>query len=913
MGKLNDLELTAAQFALAARRWFDNNVPNSANAAKFTNLGNFVKALADNTPPLCLSAPTVSGVSKVGSILTASNGQYTHPPIGFSIRWFRGTDPIDNEANSTYIPNIDDFGQIIRYGETPADADNGEGIEYLSDPVLIDQMLFLNQLTITEATFIVNRTIEIGILNATTRSVVESDDLPLGLWIDSDRRVIGGSISDFGTYTFTLREKNSGVVRETIITIIVLDEKSLKPLTLSNYNIDENSPAGVEIGEILGSTAGSSISMVNDAGGRFILNGRKIYTAGVPTNYEAATFHEITVREALVGYINTPNDTVLTIRVNNLFEEPTLLNLEFSVADLVAGKAASGTILKTAPNSVLSATGLPNGMKIDSATRTWTYDGTGIVGTYQILITEALPDSANTPHTTQITLMVSLPAVIPSNFFFLNYGNDYASAANNTSKNDSGLNNMRKIHGLQAWLPVMSNHRLQDGRWSCFGENRTTSTQWLTNPRVNASGTVTTGYPWRPSSGSSNKSLQDAINHPAQIVHLDFPVYDAANPNALNNIKSVITTLRTAGKVIVMPNGAPYGISADGTDVTSGVPNDAAFTALTNQINKLHCRSGQPESIPGVYVYDAYNAFINPTSKASGGYRNIAGLTVNGYNDSVSGAKLRAKLIVDMLKFLWDWDSIPQKVTMPTSTGLVTPGLQKPFVNINPTMTPGTSNGSLNGGFGNSPDPAQICQGWELLSLNNSLNGIVTRGLTNSRGDFYQKLRITGSLAAGVMTSVYFQTRYPTTAAINQAFTAVGVSLQDKLRAMGWLNVDVGARGFGGSSLSLQASAATGPTTPGRASQNVTIFDFPISTVYAPWVEAGGVDLNGSWFCVQTDYMDLNETLFLPDNGGDGTATSYNSLILRWNIVVGSNFSTAQQTIDFTINFGPAGYYISQG
>lgn len=83
-------------------------------------------------------------------------------------------------------------------------------------------------------------------------------------------------------------------------------------LSLSAATIEEDSGAGTVVGSVLGVTAGSSLTLTNDAGGRFALSGVNIVAGLVSTNFQAATSHEITVRETLGSQ---SRDTALSIAV----------------------------------------------------------------------------------------------------------------------------------------------------------------------------------------------------------------------------------------------------------------------------------------------------------------------------------------------------------------------------------------------------------------------------------------------------------------------------------------------------------------------------------------------------------------------------------------------------------------------
>lgn len=95
---------------------------------------------------------------------------------------------------------------------------------------------------------------------------------------------------------------------------------TLAALSLSASSIAEGASPGAPVGELLGRTAGSTLSLLADAGGRFALSGANIVAGLTPTDFETNTSHSITVREVLAGATNTPRDTILTITVTDVAE-----------------------------------------------------------------------------------------------------------------------------------------------------------------------------------------------------------------------------------------------------------------------------------------------------------------------------------------------------------------------------------------------------------------------------------------------------------------------------------------------------------------------------------------------------------------------------------------------------------------
>lgn len=98
----------------------------------------------------------------------------------------------------------------------------------------------------------------------------------------------------------------------------------LRNLSLSPNTIVDGSPEDAFVGYLLGVTIGSTLTLEDDAGGRFKLvesgGSWSIVAGAVATDYDTATSHAITVRETLDGYDNSPHDNVLTIDVVLLVE-----------------------------------------------------------------------------------------------------------------------------------------------------------------------------------------------------------------------------------------------------------------------------------------------------------------------------------------------------------------------------------------------------------------------------------------------------------------------------------------------------------------------------------------------------------------------------------------------------------------
>ena len=120
---------------------------------------------------------------------------------------------------------------------------------------------------------------------------------------------------------------------------------TLNALTLATPTISEAAVSGTVVSTISGKTTGSTLSLTDDAGGRFALNGsNQIITGLVGFDYEAATGHNIILRETLAGATNTPRDTMIAITVTDVDDTAPVLTSP-------AGAATGGT---TANISVVS-------------------------------------------------------------------------------------------------------------------------------------------------------------------------------------------------------------------------------------------------------------------------------------------------------------------------------------------------------------------------------------------------------------------------------------------------------------------------------------------------------------------------------------------------------------------------------
>jgi hypothetical protein len=101
--------------------------------------------------------------------------------------------------------------------------------------------------------------------------------------------------------------------RAFVITVTNVLEVTLNALGISVDAIEEGSPEDTAVGTLTSTSAGSTLSLTDDAGGKFKLVAGAIVAGATPTTYPAT--EEITVRETNADATNTPRDSVIEITV----------------------------------------------------------------------------------------------------------------------------------------------------------------------------------------------------------------------------------------------------------------------------------------------------------------------------------------------------------------------------------------------------------------------------------------------------------------------------------------------------------------------------------------------------------------------------------------------------------------------
>jgi hypothetical protein len=85
----------------------------------------------------------------------------------------------------------------------------------------------------------------------------------------------------------------------------------------------------------------------------------------------------------------------------------TFVALTLSATTFSKAAPSSGTINGAIAGSVITATGLPVGLTINSTARTWAWDGTGTISTGSFTLTETLNTVSNSPHTSTINYSIT--------------------------------------------------------------------------------------------------------------------------------------------------------------------------------------------------------------------------------------------------------------------------------------------------------------------------------------------------------------------------------------------------------------------------------------------------------------------------------------------------------------------------
>jgi hypothetical protein len=142
------------------------------------------------------------------------------------------------------------------------------------------------------------------------------------------------------------------IERTFTIQVINVLEVTLGALSLDVDEIDEGEPEDTVVGAVVGKSGGSTLSLIDTAGGRFKLSGNNIVAGATAPDYETATSHNITIRETHADGSNSPRDTVIAIAVLDIDDAPDTAPDAFEVGDwdLDAGDEEAEVTINSLPD-----------------------------------------------------------------------------------------------------------------------------------------------------------------------------------------------------------------------------------------------------------------------------------------------------------------------------------------------------------------------------------------------------------------------------------------------------------------------------------------------------------------------------------------------------------------------------------
>lgn len=371
--------------------------------------------VAENTPIGTLVS-TVFGATQGSTIKLTNNASNRFAKSEGNL--VVGSTPIDFESGQSHQ---------ITLTETLASAGNSPRETHFL--ITVVNVLETNLSALSLSANLVSETASAGDVVGTLNDVSEGailslvDDAGGKFALSNNSVVVGPNSIDFETspsHTIIVRETHVDALngpRDTILSISVANaqEAFLNELTLSSNVIAEDAQPGHEVGEFNNATLGSTLSLVDDAEGRFSLAGTNLIIGDVPLDYEAQNTHQITIRETFEEAINSPRESVLTISVTNVGEIP-LGALSLTAAH-IAEHSSQGSFV----GSVLGKTDGSSIELIDSANDRFALQGNDLVtgstglkfeegSTYQITLEENWEEASNGPR--QTTLAITLEEII---------------------------------------------------------------------------------------------------------------------------------------------------------------------------------------------------------------------------------------------------------------------------------------------------------------------------------------------------------------------------------------------------------------------------------------------------------------------------------------------------------------------
>jgi hypothetical protein len=215
----------------------------------------------------------------------------------------------------------------------------------------------------------------------------------------------------FTSHSITIRETLAGSSNSPHDTVLTISVTNVTEIVLSvlggTFTLPESASSGDIAGSITGASVGSTLSLADSAGGKVDISGNNVVRGFTPLNYEAASSFSFVVREDNPNALNSPQFSVLSLTVTNVYEQPALGTLSLSLAHFTPSVPSSGTIIGATAGSTITSSGLPAGLLVNGVTRTWAWDGTGSVSSGTLTLTETLADSLGSPKANSISWVIS--------------------------------------------------------------------------------------------------------------------------------------------------------------------------------------------------------------------------------------------------------------------------------------------------------------------------------------------------------------------------------------------------------------------------------------------------------------------------------------------------------------------------
>lgn len=255
-----------------------------------------------------------------------------------------------------------------------------------------------------------------GVASGVTLSLV--DDAGGRVALSGSTIVKGATALDYATATshsFTVRQTLVSAINSPLDTVLTLNVTAAVVPALSaltgTFSLAESASGGALAGVLSGRTTGSTLSLLDDAGGRVAITGTLITRGVTALDYDTASSHSFTVRETLSGSPNSPRDTTFTLTVTNVLEVTlSALSGTFSLAENAAPGAVAGAISGKSSGSSLSLTDDAGGrvaLSGSNVVRGATVLDYETATSHNFTVRETHADGSNSPRDTVLSLTVT--------------------------------------------------------------------------------------------------------------------------------------------------------------------------------------------------------------------------------------------------------------------------------------------------------------------------------------------------------------------------------------------------------------------------------------------------------------------------------------------------------------------------